>query len=107
MEFLEEQKQKLVEDVARQLEEEKDVDEDRIKVCTAEVLERTLNGEYMTIKEKRELCVNEIQILSQMFVLHIRKFFSYTKAILGSQLVTGGEETSQERILCFFLFARS
>lgn len=42
-----------------------------------------------------------------MFVLHIRKFFSYTKAILGSQLVTGGEETSQERILCFFLFARS
>lgn len=69
MEFLEEKKQKLVEDVARQLEGQKDVDEDTIKTCAAEVLERTLNGEYMTIKEKRELISYVLNNIKRLGIL--------------------------------------
>lgn len=55
MEFTETEKQKLVENVARRLETKNDVKDEDIYSCAAEVLEEMLQGEFLTVKVKKEL----------------------------------------------------
>lgn len=55
MEFTEADKQRLVESVARRLESQTEIKDEEIQSCATEVLEQMLNGEFMTVKEKREL----------------------------------------------------
>lgn len=55
MEFSETEKQKLVENVARRLETKNDVKDEDIYSCAAEVLEEMLQGEFLTVKVKKEL----------------------------------------------------
>ena len=54
MEFTEADKQKLVESVAKKLESQVEIADEDIIACAMETLEQMLNGEFMTVKEKRE-----------------------------------------------------
>ena len=55
MEFTDKEKQKLIESVARKLENQEEIADDDIRICAMETLEQILNGEFMTVREKREL----------------------------------------------------
>ncbi len=55
MEFTEENKRELVDSVARQLESKSEIEDEDIKSCAMETLNRMLENRFMTVKEKREL----------------------------------------------------
>jgi len=55
MGFTDEDKQKLVESVAKKLELQSEITDDDIQSCATETLEQMLDGEFMTVKEKKAL----------------------------------------------------
>ena len=69
MEFTEDMKKILVEDVARRLESSNDVNEDAIRACAMEVVNEMLGGEYMTINEKKELTFYVVNNIKRLGVL--------------------------------------
>lgn len=69
MEFTEDMKKNLVEDVARRLESNNDVNEDAIRACAMEVVNEMLAGEYMTINEKKELTFYVVNNIKRLGVL--------------------------------------
>ena len=69
MVFTEEDKQKLVEGVARKLEIQNEVKDEEIQACATEILEKMLNGEFMTVKEKREMVAYVFNNIKKLGVL--------------------------------------
>ena len=69
MELTEEIKKRLINDVALRLECQDDNSEEAIRICTMELLENYLDGEYMTVKEKKEIATYVVNNIKRLGVL--------------------------------------
>ena len=69
MGFTEEDKQKLVGSVAQRLENQSEVKDEEIYTCAMEMIEKMLHGEFMTVKEKRELATYVFNSIKKLGVL--------------------------------------
>lgn len=69
MEVTDEIKKRLINDVALRLECQDDNSEEAIRACAMELLENYLDGEYMTVKEKKEVANYVVNNIKRLGVL--------------------------------------
>lgn len=69
MEVTDEIKKRLINDVALRLECQDDNSEEAIRACAMELLENYLDGEYMTVKEKKEVANHVVNNIKRLGVL--------------------------------------